>query len=87
MSATFSGKPCGLGHLARGDRALVVRLLSDQDPVMARRLMDLGFLPGEVVTVAQVSPWGGDPIAVKVRGTLVALRRGEADLVEVQCSA
>ena len=41
------------------------------------RLMDLGFTPGEEVIVTQASPLG-DPIVIRVRGALLALRKREA---------
>lgn len=42
-----------------------------------RRLMDLGFLPGTEV-VKEFASAAGDPIAIQVRGTLIALRRDQA---------
>ncbi|MEW5988067.1 MAG: FeoA domain-containing protein [Chloroflexota bacterium] len=47
-----------------------------------RRLIDLGFLPGTEVTVALVSP-AGEPRAYRVRDTLIALRREQADMIHV----
>ena len=47
------------------------------DPVICHRLLELGFTPGETVSVLAVAPLGG-PLAVAVRGTIVALRRSEA---------
>jgi DtxR family Mn-dependent transcriptional regulator len=47
------------------------------------RLMDLGILPGTVVTAELLSP-GGDPVAYRVRDTLIALRREQADFVRVR---
>jgi DtxR family Mn-dependent transcriptional regulator len=41
-----------------------------------RRLFDLGLLPGTTVQVEMESP-GGDPIAYRVRGAIVALRRSQ----------
>ena len=47
-----------------------------------RRLLDLGFVPGTVVEVEMISP-AGDPTAYRVRGTIVALRREQANLIRV----
>jgi len=47
-----------------------------------RRLLDLGFVPGTRVEVEMVSP-GGAPTAYRVRGTVVALRREQANLIRV----
>lgn len=47
-----------------------------------RRLLDLGFVPGTLVEVEMVSP-AGDPTAYRVRGSVVALRREQANLIRV----
>lgn len=41
------------------------------------RLLDLGLTPGEEVVVTHTAPFG-DPIVVRVRGALLALRKREA---------
>lgn len=48
----------------------------------ARRLEDLGFLPGTVVHVERRAPLG-DPVVYELRGVRVAMRRADAALVEV----
>jgi ferrous iron transport protein A len=35
------------------------------------------------VELVHQAPFGGDPVAVRVRGALIALRRNEANLIEV----
>jgi Fe2+ transport system protein FeoA len=42
-----------------------------------RRLLDLGFTPGEEVSIVQSVPLG-DPLVVLLRGTRLALRKREA---------
>ena len=49
---------------------------------LKRRLMDMGLLPGEVVTLVKVAPLG-DPLEITVRGYHLSLRRSEADGVAV----
>ncbi len=46
------------------------------------RLASLGFTPGARISMAQ--NYGRGPLIVTVRGTRVALGRGEADLIFVQ---
>jgi ferrous iron transport protein A len=46
------------------------------------RLMDLGFTPGEEVMVTHTVPLG-DPLVVRVRGALLALRKREAGWIRV----
>ncbi|MCY9513345.1 FeoA family protein [Paenibacillus apiarius] len=48
--------------------------------VLRRRLLDLGFVPGNVVEVLQKSPLG-DPIAFRVNNTTIALRKEESSLI------
>jgi len=47
-----------------------------------RRLLDLGLIPGTTITAKRKSP-SGDPTAYLIRGTILALRKEETDLVEV----
>ncbi|QTL97111.1 ferrous iron transport protein A [Iocasia frigidifontis] len=47
-----------------------------------RRLLDLGLIPGTTVVAKRKSP-SGDPIAYLIRGTVLALRKEETDLVKV----
>ena len=46
------------------------------------RLMELGFTPGQEVTIVAKSPFK-DPIAVSVRGTIIALRKSEAECIKI----
>lgn len=46
------------------------------------RLMELGFTPGQAITVTAKSPFN-DPIAVSVRGTIIALRKVEAECIKI----
>ncbi|MFZ9089885.1 MAG: FeoA family protein [Planctomycetaceae bacterium] len=47
------------------------------------RLMELGFVPGEEVTVLRRAPFGG-PLLCHIRGTSIGLRVEEAQCVHVQ---
>ncbi|GCE84312.1 FeoA family protein [Komagataeibacter diospyri] len=73
-----------LSDLPRGTDA-VIDSVDDHgsiDPV-AQRLRELGFVPGEAVRVVATAPMGGDPLAVRIGFTRFALRRTEADRVNV----
>ncbi len=48
-----------------------------------RRLLDLGILPGTVITAEFLSP-SGDPKAYRVRGALIALRHQQANWITVK---
>jgi len=61
-----------LTHLKRGETGILDRLeLPEAD---ARRLMELGFVPGHSVTPARSAPFGGDPRVFRVDGSEIALR-------------
>ena len=53
-----------------------------------RQLEEIGFLPGEPVSVLSRGVWGGEPLAVRVGLSTFALRRDEARCIEVEpCGA
>jgi ferrous iron transport protein A len=54
----------------------------DGPEMECRRLLDLGFTPGEDVAVVRSTPLG-DPLVVIVRGTQLALRKREASWIRV----
>ena len=52
-------------------------------PELERRLIELGFVEGAAVELIHQGLFGGDPIAVRVADTTIALRRREAMAVMV----
>ncbi|HNQ90772.1 MAG TPA: iron dependent repressor, metal binding and dimerization domain protein [Verrucomicrobiota bacterium] len=72
-----------LSGLARGTQATVLGLSPACRGAERRRLLDLGFVPGTIVAHEQVSP-AGDPTAYRLRGTVVALRREQANLIRIR---
>jgi DtxR family transcriptional regulator, Mn-dependent transcriptional regulator len=48
-----------------------------------RRLLDLGVVPGTVIEPELVSA-SGDPVAYRIRGAVIALRRHQAEWIEVE---
>ena len=67
--------PHTLAHLPQGEAGILDRLDLPDD--IARRLMELGFLPGHVIVPARSAP-GGEPRVYRVDGSEVALRRETA---------
>ena len=53
------------------------------DLEMSVKLMEMGCLPGEEITIARVAPLGG-PIAVNVSGYQLSLRKFEASTIILQ---
>ena len=50
--------------------------------LLRRRIQDLGFIPGTTVECLRRGP-SGDPTAYVVRGTTIALRKEEANQINV----
>ncbi len=69
-----------LTGLKQGERAVVRALDAGLQGFTRRRLLDLGLTPGVPVT-AELPSLFGDPMAYRVRGTLIALRREQADQI------
>ena len=67
--------PKSLAQLSEGEAGILDRLELPDD--IARRLMELGFLPGHVIVPARSAP-GGEPRVYRVDGSEVALRRETA---------
>jgi Fe2+ transport system protein FeoA len=47
------------------------------------KLMEMGCLPGEIITIEKIAPLG-DPISIKVAGYRLSLRINEADTILVE---
>jgi ferrous iron transport protein A len=82
-----------LAQLHQGDRGHVSGIAADANAAIqigdvahstvARRLVELGFVPGEPIEVVREIWPGGDPMAVRIGASLFALRRREAQSVLV----
>jgi len=71
-----------LSDLKPGERARVISLGASCRGAERRRLLDLGFVPGTELEVEMISP-AGDPIAYQVRGTVIALRHEQAQMIRI----
>lgn len=72
-----------LGELSKGQAGRILSVGGASSP-FTRRLLEMGLLEGAIVELLHEAPFGGDPVAVRVRGALVALRRSEANQIEVE---
>ena len=79
LDALAAGKSATVIHLAPSDRRD-----GDGGVDVSRRLMELGFVPGERIRMLKRGVPGGDPVAVKVGQSTFALRRYEAALISIQ---
>ncbi len=69
-----------LSEIETGKSAIIRQF--EQDDILLK-LMEMGVVPGEVVTVEQVAPLG-DPISITVAGYNLGLRLNEASKVFVE---
>lgn len=75
--------PRTLADAERGVSMRVTRISPACQGPQRRRLLDLGVVPGTVIVPELVSA-SGDPVAYRLRGALVALRREQAAWIEVE---
>lgn len=73
-----------LSELTAGKTAIIKEIsINGQN---RRRFFDLGFIPGTKVSIAFGSPLG-DPTAYNIRGTVIALRREEAENISIELNS
>ena len=73
--------PSTLSQLSIGDIAIIRAM--PQGVESMTRLRELGLVPGTKIRLVRRAPMG-DPIEVAVRGSRFAMRRSEAQRIEVQ---
>ena len=66
-----------LAQLIKGETATIS---SFSDDTLALKLIEMGCIPGEKITLQHVAPLGC-PYAFEINGTLVSLRKSEAQFV------
>ena len=79
----FAPAAVSLDALEAGQHARVLAVRGSG--AVARRLMEMGVVPGAPVRVIKAAPLG-DPLEVRVRNYHLALRRSEAQTVSVVIS-
>ncbi len=76
-----------LGALQPGDSAEITGFrVSGEQMDFLIRLQEVGFIVGERVEIIGSAPLGKDPISIRVKDAVYALRRSDADLVLVKRS-
>lgn len=69
--------------LDAGQQAEIVGVATSLPAAERRRLLEMGLYPGTRVCAVLTSPLG-DPVAYRVRGMTVALRRAQARNIEIR---
>ncbi|MEM8927693.1 MAG: FeoA family protein [Bacteroidota bacterium] len=66
--------------LKQGQKGIIKEFGDDQFPI---KLLEMGFLPGNIVELVQVAPLK-DPIYIKVDGSQIAIRRATAEKIALE---
>jgi ferrous iron transport protein A len=69
-----------LSHIKPGHK---VKIHSFEKDDIFLKLMEMGCLPGEIITVEKIAPLG-DPISITVSGYQLSLRLNEAEMILVE---
>lgn len=72
-----------LSALELGESAKVVSISPFLRSQERRRMLDLGLIPGTEV-LAEIRSPAGDPTGYRIRGAVIALRREQADQIQVE---
>ena len=68
-------------QLKFGEKVIIKNV--DSSHPSSRRILEIGFTPGQEIELITSSLFN-DPMAFSIRGTLIALRRHEADCIKVE---
>ena len=69
-----------LSSLDIGDKAVIAGISPNCTGQQRRRLMDLGIVPGSLVS-AEIKSASGDPVGYRVMGTTIGIRKKQADFI------
>lgn len=69
-----------LSEIEIGKKAVIISFAKDDIFI---KLMEMGCIPGEMVRIDQIAPWG-DPISISIGGYNLSLRLNEADQIFVE---
>ena len=72
-----------LSELKVGQTASIINI-NGIEPVMRKKLLNLGFLPKAKIQLLRVAPLG-DPIAIRCANSSIALRKSIAKQIMVEC--
>ncbi|MCH8325192.1 MAG: ferrous iron transport protein A [Bacteroidetes bacterium] len=72
-----------LSSLKIGEEGEVVGISRACRKQQRRRLLDFGIVPGTKI-ISELQGFSKDPIAYKIRGTLIALRKQQTDYIYIK---
>lgn len=62
-------------------KMVVIKSVDENHP-SARRLLEMGFTPGQKIELIHKAVFN-DPLAFAVRGTLIAIRKSDAECIKI----
>ncbi len=71
-----------LNMLETGQKARVIQVKGGGSS--RKRLLDMGMVPGTVLSVSKKAPPLGDPVDFKLKGYNLSLRKKEAEMIIVE---
>ena len=66
--------------MSRGQTAIIKKI--DKSHPSSFRLLEYGFTPGQEIQLINKS-FFNDPLAISLRGALIAIRKSDADCIEI----
>lgn len=69
-----------LSDLKLGQKGIIE---SFTDYELSLKLLEMGCIPGEIIEVIRVAPFG-DPIAISISGYILSIRKNEAATVKIK---
>jgi ferrous iron transport protein A len=79
-----------LAEMRYGEKGRIASISSpaaespENNESLAARLLELGIMEGAEIEALHRSPFGGDPMSVKVERTIIALRRADASTIIIE---
>ena len=70
-----------LNELGIGESAIIVRV--GGEGALRQHFLDMGVIPGEIVTLVQYAPMG-DPMELRIHGYELTLRMADAEKIEIK---
>lgn len=71
-----------VSELKPGQRVKVVKL-GQGNKLYRQKLVSMGVIPGAILTIIGIAPLG-DPMEIEVRGTVLCLRKTEANMIQIE---
>ena len=68
-------------ELNYGERAIISEI--DASHPSSKRILEHGFTPGQIIELKAKSIFN-DPIAISIRGIIIAIRKNEADCIKLK---